>query len=102
MCCRRERCKGSVIPLFNVGLLELVIIFLIAFLVVGPQDLPKVAVWLGRQVRALRNLLVQLKKESGWSDFEKEIRETEREMDRETRKLKEEADVSRDLNNEGG
>jgi sec-independent protein translocase protein TatB len=42
--------------MFNIGLGELVLIFLVAFLVVGPKDLPRIARWLGRSVRKARNI----------------------------------------------
>ena len=49
---------------------------LIAFLVVGPKDLPKVARWLGRMVKKLKQLIREVKKETGWDDLEKELKET--------------------------
>ena len=49
---------------------------LIAFLVVGPKDLPKVARWLGRMVRKMRLMIREVKKETGWDDLEKEYRDT--------------------------
>ena len=38
----------------GLGLGEIILILILAFVVVGPDDLPKVARWLGRQVRRLR------------------------------------------------
>ena len=49
---------------------------LIAFLIVGPKDLPKVARWLGRMVKRLRLLIKELKEETGWAEFEKELNDT--------------------------
>ena len=49
---------------------------LIAFLVVGPKDLPKVARWLGRMVKKLKQLIREVKKETGWDDLEKELKDT--------------------------
>ena len=46
---------------------------LIAFLVVGPKDLPKVARWLGRMVKKLKQMIREVKKETGWDDLEKEL-----------------------------
>ena len=41
---------------------------------VGPEDLPKVAVWLARMLRRIRSVISELKKESGWNDLlEREI-----------------------------
>ena len=52
--------------MFNIGFSELLLVLLVAFLVVGPKDLPKVARWLGRTVKKSRRLLNEIKKESGW------------------------------------
>ena len=46
---------------------------LIAFLVVGPKDLPKVARWLGRTVKKLKQMIREVKMETGWDDLEKEL-----------------------------
>ena len=40
--------------MFNIGVSELLVILLIAFLVVGPKDLPKVARALARFIRYLK------------------------------------------------
>lgn len=60
--------------MFNIGFSELLLVLLVAFLVVGPKDLPKVARWLGRTVKKSRQLLNEIKKESGWDELEKEVR----------------------------
>ena len=66
---------------------------LIAFLVVGPKDLPKVARWLGRMVKKLKQLIREVKKETGWDDIEKELKDT-----RDTVKdLKKDLDIRPDL-----
>ena len=65
----------------NIGFGELIMILLVAFLVVGPKDLPKVARWLGRQVRMIRRMIEELKKETGWDDMEREINQTKKELD---------------------
>ncbi len=49
---------------------------LIAFLVVGPKDLPRVARWLGRTVRKLKQMIREVKKETGWDELEKELKDT--------------------------
>ncbi|MCR5291068.1 MAG: twin-arginine translocase TatA/TatE family subunit [Treponema sp.] len=61
--------------MFNIGLSELIILFFIAFIIVGPQDLPKVAKTVVRLMRKLRALMAELKAESGWDDMIKEIDE---------------------------
>lgn len=63
--------------MFNIGFSELLLVLLVAFLVVGPKDLPKVARWLGRAVKKSRRLLNEIKKESGWDELEKEVRDVQ-------------------------
>ena len=43
--------------MFNIGFSELILILLVAFVIVGPRDLPKVAAALGRGVRSIRRLI---------------------------------------------
>lgn len=66
--------------MFNIGFSELLLVLLVAFLVVGPKDLPKVARWLGRAVKKSRRLLNEIKKESGWDELEKEIRDVQHDV----------------------
>lgn len=66
--------------MFNIGFSELLLVLLVAFLVVGPKDLPKVARWLGRAVKKSRRLLNEIKKESGWDELEKEVRDVQHDM----------------------
>ena len=65
--------------MFNIGFSELLLVLLVAFLVVGPKDLPKVARWLGRTVKKSR-LLNEIKKESGWDELEKEVRDVQHDV----------------------
>lgn len=58
--------------MFNVGMGQLIVILLIAFLVVGPKDLPKVARALGRAVNYAKNLWVDIVKSI---DLDEEIEE---------------------------
>ena len=67
--------------LFNIGFAELLLILLIAFVVVGPKDLPKVARALGRFVRYIRNMIEEVKRESGLDEVEKEFKNIERKVD---------------------
>ena len=62
--------------MFNIGMMELLVVLLVAFLVVGPQDLPKVARWIARQIKSLKKLIREIKKETGWDEFAKEFRDT--------------------------
>ena len=70
---------------------------LIAFLVVGPKDLPKVARWLGRTVRKLRKMILEVKKETGWYDLEKELKDTKADMDLTVKDLKKDLDIRPEL-----
>ena len=79
--------------IFNIGISELILVLLVAFLVVGPKDLPKVARWLGRAVKKLRLLVREVRKETGWDESEKEIRDTKSDL----HELKKEADISGEL-----
>jgi sec-independent protein translocase protein TatB len=67
--------------MFNIGFAELLLILLIAFVVVGPKDLPKVARALGRFVRYIRNMIEEVKRESGLDEVEKEFKNIERKVD---------------------
>ena len=79
------------------GFSELLVILLIAFVVVGPQDLPKVARWLGRLVRQLRLLLREFKAQTGFDELEREIADTKSGIDRDIRRIKDDTDLSREL-----
>ena len=71
----------------------MVLVLLIAFLVVGPKDLPKVARWMGRSVKKLRAIIREVKQETGWDEIETEIRDTKAEV----KALKNEADITSEL-----
>ncbi len=47
--------------MFNIGFGELVVILLIAFVVVGPKDIPKVARGVARALRELRKLMGEVR-----------------------------------------
>lgn len=66
--------------MFNIGFSELLLVLLVAFLVVGPKDLPKVARWLGRNGEKIAPLLNEIKKESGWDELEKEVRDVQHDV----------------------
>ena len=53
---------------------------MIAYVFVGPEDLPKVARWLGRVVRRIRGLIREIKSESGWEEFVSEAQSVRREI----------------------
>lgn len=62
--------------MFNLGMMEIVVVLAVAFLIVGPKDLPKVARWIARQMKSLKKLIRQIKEETGWDEFEKDLRDT--------------------------
>ena len=68
--------------MFNIGFAELILILLVAFVVVGPKDLPKVAAALGRAVRTIRQYLKEFQDESGLGDVVDEFKKTSRELER--------------------
>ena len=67
--------------MFNIGFAELLVILLIAFVVVGPKDLPKIARALGRFVKYIRNMIEEVKRESGLDEVEKELKTMEQKID---------------------
>ncbi len=79
--------------MFNIGFAELILVLLVAFLVVGPKDLPKVARWLGRMVKKARQLIREIRQEVGWDDLMEETQAVRKDLD-ETAKS---ADISGEL-----
>lgn len=66
--------------MFNIGMAELIVVLLVAFLIVGPKDLPKVAKWIARQVKTIRKFVREVKKETGWDDIAKEFKDTKEDI----------------------
>lgn len=66
--------------MFNIGAAELILLLLIAFVVVGPKDLPKVARALGRFVRYIREMIEEVKKETGFDEVADELKGVERDV----------------------
>ena len=79
--------------MFNIGAAELILLLLIAFVVVGPKDLPRVARALGRFVRYIRTMIEEVKRETGFDEVADELRGVERDV----RQTIKEADVRADL-----
>ncbi len=61
--------------MFNLGMMEIVLVLAVAFLIVGPKDLPKVARWIARQIKSIKKLIRQIKQETGWDEFAKEFKD---------------------------
>lgn len=66
--------------MFNIGFSELIMILLVAFVIVGPQDLPKVARSLGRTVRSIRKMFDEFKDEAGLDDTINEFKDIQRDI----------------------
>ena len=75
--------------MFNVGASELVLILLIAFVVVGPKDLPKVARALARAVRWVKNIIREVKKETGMDEVTAELKDMTKDVKSGVNSLKE-------------
>ena len=89
--------------MFNIGAGEILIVLVVAFVIVGPDDLPKVARWLGRTVRKLRTLIRDIKAETGWDEVEKEVREVQKDVKQTVREMDISADIKdavKDVNQE--
>lgn len=67
--------------MFNIGASELIVILLIAFIVVGPKDLPKIARALGKAVRSARAMVEEVKREAGLEELEKDFKSAQKEVD---------------------
>ena len=79
--------------MFNIGFAELLLVLVIAYIIVGPKDLPKVARWLGRLVRQAKQLIRELKEEVGWNEMMAETEDVRREID----SAMKDADVSKEM-----
>ena len=94
--------------MFNMGMGELVLVLVVAFLIVGPKDLPKVARAIARLIRYVKDLLAQFQEETGLDEVMKDLKSTGQEVkatlkDADIRKeikdvQKEIKDVQKDLN----
>jgi len=58
--------------MFNIGMVELLILFAVAVVVVGPQDLPRVMRWLAQTLKRIRNMIQEF---SSALNIEEEIKE---------------------------
>ncbi len=79
--------------MFNIGFAELLLILVIAYVIVGPKDLPKVARWLGRMVRYARRMIGELKAEVGWDEMMNESQDVRRDVEG----VMKDADIRKDL-----
>jgi Tat protein translocase TatB subunit len=59
--------------MFGIGMGELILILIVALLVVGPSNLPKVARWLGRMLKNARNAAKALGEAMELDDIKEDI-----------------------------
>ncbi len=59
--------------MFNIGISEAIIIFIVAFLVVGPNDLPKIAKYIAKTIKKVKLVSEELKESINIEDEVKEI-----------------------------
>lgn len=79
--------------MFNIGFSELILILLVAFVVVGPKDLPKVARALGRGVKWIKTFVKDFQEETGLGEVVDEFKKTSRDLEKTMR----EADPTKEL-----
>lgn len=68
--------------MFNIGFSELILILLVAFVIVGPRDLPKVARALGRGVKWVKNFIREFQEETGLDEAVDEFKKTSRDLEK--------------------
>lgn len=68
--------------MFNIGFSELILILLVAFVIVGPRDLPKVARALGRGVRWVKTFIRDFQEETGLDEAVDEFKKTSRDVEK--------------------
>ncbi len=66
--------------MFNIGFEELIVILLVAFVIVGPKDLPKVARALGRFVKMIKKMYAEFKEETGLDEAIGEFQDASRDI----------------------
>ena len=76
--------------MLNIGFGEPLVVLLIAYVIVGPRDLPRIARWLGRQVRRIRRMNREFREISGWNDLVSGSEDVRREVQEAVR----DADIS--------
>ena len=79
--------------MFNIGFAELLLVLVIAYVIVGPKDLPRVARWLGRMVKRARQLIRELKQEVGWDEMMNETADIRKDLESTVK----DADISAEL-----
>lgn len=67
--------------MFGVGFSELILILVIAYVFVGPEDLPKAARWLGRAIKRIHMLILELRRDTGIDEVIHETKTLRRDID---------------------
>lgn len=67
--------------MFDIGFLELLVIFVVGLLVIGPEKLPETArtigLWIGRIKRSLRDTRTELEQQIGADDVRRQLHNEE-------------------------
>jgi sec-independent protein translocase protein TatB len=66
--------------MFNIGFGEIILILLVAFFIVGPKDLPKVARALARFIKQIKKMYAEFKEAMGLDDVLEDLKDAEREI----------------------
>ena len=61
--------------LVTMGMGEILVILMLAMIVVGPKDLPKIARWLARSLRSIRNIMKEFSTSLGVDEEINEVKE---------------------------
>lgn len=84
--------------MLNIGLAELILVLLVAFLVVGPKDLPKVARALARFVRYLKAKWAEFIEETDMGDTIDELKGVRDDLKESVRQVDPSADLKKTEN----
>lgn len=84
--------------MLNIGLAELILVLLVAFLVVGPKDLPKVARALARFVRYLKTKWAEFIEETDMGDTIDELKGVRDDLKETVRQVDPSADLKKTEN----
>ena len=60
--------------MLNIGMMEVVVLLILAFVVVGPSDLPKVAVFIAKTIKYVRRLISEVMSSIDLDDELKDIK----------------------------
>ena len=77
----------------NISAAEILLVLLVAFVIVGPKDLPKVARALARFVKYIRAMVAEVKREVGLDEVTADLKEVGRDL----KDTVEDVDIRKDL-----